>query len=185
MHTDHTAAIDHLLQAAIVFDRGDARRIQHLLKVHTFAALIGRLEGLDDETQYRLEAAAVLHDIGIHEAERTYGSSAGKYQELTGPRPARGLLAPLGFTAEQTDRICWLIAHHHTYTNVEGSDYQILLEADFLVNAYEDNLSADAIRSFRDRIFRTRTGIELLNASYGLQEKDFSSENAAEQLSAK
>lgn len=46
----------------------------------------------------------------------------------------------LEVSEDETNRICYLIAHHHTYDNVEGLDYRILLEADFLVNAMEDDL---------------------------------------------
>ena len=46
------------------------------------------------------------------------------------------------------ERITWLVTHHHTYTNVEGMDYQILLEADFLVNAGESEYSKQAIENF-------------------------------------
>ena len=67
-----------------------------------------------------------------------------------------------------TERVCWLIAHHHTYTSVDGADYQILLEADFLVNAYEDSLDKKAITTFRDKIFRTKSGIDLLNTTFAL-----------------
>ena len=65
----------------------------------------------------------------------------------------------------------WRHSHnfrHHTYTNVDAIDYQLLLEADFLVNAYEDSLSAEAIQSFRDKIFRSQSGIRLLNTMYGV-----------------
>ena len=48
-----------LLKAMIAYDRGDAMRIHHLLKVHDLAALIGTLEGVDDETQFVLETAAI------------------------------------------------------------------------------------------------------------------------------
>lgn len=68
-----------LLAAMIHYDRHDAMRIQHLVKVHGFAAAIGKLETLDEETQFILEAAATLHDVGIH-LSLEYGSSAGKYQ---------------------------------------------------------------------------------------------------------
>jgi len=54
-----------------------------------------------------------------------------------------------------------LIGHHHTYDQADGPDYQILLEADFLVNAFEDALPKDNIKHFRDQIFRTCTGKEL------------------------
>ena len=156
-----------LIQKAITFDHGDAKRIQHFLKVHAFAALIGRLENIPQETQDLLEAAAILHDIGIHAAEEKHHSTAGKYQELEGPAIARDLLE--GFeacNADFIDRVCFLIAHHHTYKNVDGPDYQILLEADFLVNAYEDQLSSQAIRSFRGQVFRTASGCMLLDTIY-------------------
>ena len=156
-----------LIKKAITFDHGDARRIQHFLKVHAYAALIGRLEGLSPDIQEILEAAAILHDIGIHAAEEKHGSSAGKYQEIEGPAPAREILTALGgFSPAFIDRVCFLIAHHHTYKNLDGPDYQILLEADFLVNAYEDQLSAQAIRSFRDQVFRTASGCMLLDTIY-------------------
>ena len=158
-----------LIQKAIAFDHGDAKRIQHFLKVHAFAALIGHLENIPQETQDLLEAAAILHDIGIHAAEEKHHSTAGKYQELEGPAIARDLLE--GFeacNADFIDRVCFLIAHHHTYNVVDSVDYQILLEADFLVNAYEDQLSPQAILSFRDKVFRTPAGIALLNTTYAL-----------------
>ena len=66
------------------------------------------------------------------------------------------------------ERVCYLIAHHHTYHDIDGIDYRILLEADFLVNAYEDNLPKDKIRNFRDKIFRTKSGIDLLNQTFDL-----------------
>ena len=72
-------------------------------------------------------------------------------------------------TKEETDRVCYLIGHHHTYTGVDGDDYRILLEADFLVNAYEDELGKESICAFRNRVFRTKTGIKLLNRMYDLE----------------
>ena len=66
------------------------------------------------------------------------------------------------------ERICYLIAHHHTYTDVDGLDYRILLEADFLVNAFEDELPQKAILNAREKIFETKTGTDLLNTMYSL-----------------
>ena len=68
----------------------------------------------------------------------------------------------------EVERICYLIAHHHTYDNVEGLDYRILLEADFLVNAMEEDLDKAAIISFRDKVFETATGLHLINTMFGL-----------------
>lgn len=160
---------DEVLNAMIAFDKGDAKRIQHLIKVYTYAALIGREEDLPEETQQTLELAAILHDIGIHAAEKKYGSPAGIYQEKEGPEPARQLLHEVsGIPEAMIERIAYLIGHHHTYKHVDGEDYQILLEADFLVNAYEDELSPKALLSFREKVFRTATGTRLLNTIYSL-----------------
>ena len=160
--------ISKLTVAAITYDKGDAKRIQHFIKVHSFAELIGRMEGLDPRTLEILCTAAVLHDIGIHAAEEKYGNCSGKYQEIEGPAPAREILSRLTTDEELIDRVCFLIAHHHTYSGVNGSDWQILLEADFIVNAYEDALKADAIRHFRNNIFKTKSGLSLLNKIFAL-----------------
>lgn len=162
---------DEVLQAMIAFDAGDAKRIQHFLKVYTYAALLGWQEGLPSAVQQTLELAAILHDIGIHAAEAKYGSPAGIYQEKEGPAPARELLETVsGISEEMIERICFLIGHHHTYKDVDGADYQLLLEADFLVNAYEDGLSQKALTTFREKVFRTASGTAMLNTIYGLPE---------------
>ncbi len=157
-----------LTRKAIAYDHGDPRRVHHLLKVHAFARLLGQEAGLTGPELGLLEAAALLHDIGIHAAEEKYGSADGKLQEQEGPPVARTLLAPLGCPREDMDRICALIARHHTYTAVVDPLLQLLIEADFLVNAYEDSLSPDAIRAFRDKVFRTPGGTALLNTLYDL-----------------
>ncbi len=158
-----------LLQAMVKYDRGDARRIQHLVKVHDFAQMIAIAEGMDEDERFVLEAAAILHDVGIHAAEAKYGNCNGKHQEELGPNEARKVLAEVeGFTTEQTERICWLIAHHHTYTDVSAMDHRILLEADFLVNSFEDALSREGIVAFRDHVFRSASAIRMLNNMWNL-----------------
>ena len=164
---EHTNVIHEM----ILFDRGDARRIQHFLKVYQFAALIGKLEGLSPEKQEILEIAAILHDIGIIPSEKKYGISNGKLQEQEGPAYARELLNRIGgYGQDFIDRVCFLIAHHHTYEGVDGLDWQILLEADFLVNSFEKNMTEEAIKKFRASVFRTKSGFALLNNQYGYEE---------------
>ena len=106
-----------VIEAAIAYFENDIRRISHLLKVYGFAKAIGEKE--------RLETAAVLHDIGIKISEEKYQSSAGKYQELEGPPVAAVILKKLEFPAPVTERVAYLIGHHHTYDKIEGMDYQI------------------------------------------------------------
>ena len=146
-----TETLDLVTREMLEFDKGDPMRIHHLLKVHRFAQLIARQEALDDHTRFVTECAAIVHDIGIHPAEAKYGRCDGKLQEQEGPAPARDL-----------------VGHHHTYENIDGMDYQILVEADFLVNFYEDQLPAEAIRTAREKIFRTAAGRELCALLYGV-----------------
>ena len=55
--------ISKLTVAAITYDKGDAKRIQHFIKVHSFAELIGRMEGLDSRTLEILRTAAVFWNL--------------------------------------------------------------------------------------------------------------------------
>lgn len=146
---------------------GDPRRVNHFLKVFGFAKAIGAGEGLCARTREILEVAALTHDIGIRNSEAKYGSSSGEHQQIEGPPEAKALLRGLGADEDLIARVCFLIAHHHTYQDIDGPDYQILVEADFLVNAYEDKLSPDAIRAFERKVFRTETGKALLHTLYG------------------
>lgn len=160
---------EQLILKMTEFNYGDPKRIQHFTKVYEYAHTIGRLEGLDEESQKILDIAAILHDIGIRPSEEKYGRCNGKLQEQEGPAYAKKMLEDFSeVTPEEIERVCYLIAHHHTYTDVDGEDYRILLEADFLVNAYEDDLSKESICTFREKVFRTKTGMQLLNAMYGL-----------------
>ena len=137
------------------------------MKVYELASLIGRLENLPADQQHTLELAAIVHDIGIHAAEEKYQSTAGIYQEREGRPLAETMLRAGGCSEELVQRVGFLVGHHHTYDAVDGLDYQILLEADFLVNAYEDQLSGKAIQSIREKVFRTDSGRSLLDTIYG------------------
>lgn len=92
--------LDRLAMEMIAYDKGDPKRIHHFLKVHDFARLIGVAEGLEEKTLFRLEAAAYVHDIGIHEGERRFGRNDGKIQEDLGPAEAEAILERLGFEAD-------------------------------------------------------------------------------------
>lgn len=158
--------IDQLEQKMILFNRHDPMRIHHLIKVHRFAQMIGRMEELDEHTQFITECAALVHDIGIRPAEEKFGSSNGKLQEQEGPAYARRMLKKLCFDEADISRICYLVGHHHTYTNIDGIDYQILVEADFLVNFYEDHLDQQTIQTVLQKIFQTDAGKKLCRLCY-------------------
>ena len=81
-----------LMYRMIEYDKKDAKRIQHFIKVHDLSVLIGKMENIPEEPLFILEAAAILHDIGRHISEEKYGSCSGKYQEIEGPAEAEKLL---------------------------------------------------------------------------------------------
>ena len=169
--------LNNLCSMMIEFYRDDPARIQHFIKVHSFAKLIGEEEHLDEKLLYILEAAAYVHDIGIRPAEAKFGRCDGKLQEQEGPAVARGMLMRLGFAENVIERVCYLIGHHHTYTGIEGRDYQILVEADFLVNLYEDGRTDGdggvvpdkaAVETAYQRIFATETGKWICRSMFAL-----------------
>lgn len=108
--------LNELHLAMIDLYRGDAKRIQHFCKVHSYAKLIAETEHADDVSE----------------------------------------------------RVQYLIAHHHTYDNIDGMDYQILVEADFLVNIMEDNLSKEAAQHAYDSIFKTECGKKICREMFSL-----------------
>lgn len=73
--------INKLHMAMIGLYHGDAKRIQHFCKVHSYAKLIAEMENVDAKTLFILETAALTHDIGIHLCEEKYGNCNGKLQE--------------------------------------------------------------------------------------------------------
>ena len=158
--------IPTITERMIRYNGTDVRRIDHALKVTAYASLIAELEGLEPALVERITLAAILHDIGIHEAAAKHGSTVGKYQELEGPPVATRLMGDLAMPPFEQERICFLIGHHHTLGAIDGIDFQVLVEADYLVNATEDDLSANALRSLRAQVFRTRSGTALFDSMY-------------------
>lgn len=160
--------LNKLHLAMIELYSGDAKRIQHFCKVHGYAKLIAETENVDKKCLFILEAAALTHDIGIHVCEEKYGNCEGKLQEKEGPAIAEKLLRELGFEEDVSERVQYLIAHHHTYDNVDGIDYQILVEADFLVNIMEGGLSKETALDTYNNIFKTECGKKICKEMFGL-----------------
>jgi uncharacterized protein len=156
-----------VLAAMVEYNGNDVRRIAHAMKVWGFAKSVAELEGLGNADRETLSYAAILHDIGIHNAERLHGSSAGNYQELEGPPVARAILAPMGLPEDVVARVAFLVGNHPTYPKVDRPDFRILVEADFIVNAQEDSMDSASIAAARRSVFRTAGGIATLDALYG------------------
>jgi putative nucleotidyltransferase with HDIG domain len=135
----------------------DQKRIEHALAVLDYAEQIQAVEGGDPLI---VRAAAILHDIGIHQAEQKYGSSAGKYQEIEGPLIAERILKKYDIPAEVIEHICRIIANHHSARDIDTTEFRIVWDADRLVNILEDfkDASRESLKQFIDKMFKTKEG---------------------------
>ena len=160
--------VSQIMEKMIVFSNASIHDIDHLIRVWTYAKTIGELEGLDAEKQLILEVAAITHDIACPLCREKYGNTNGKHQEEEGTRMVRNFLTDSGMTEAQISRVSYLVGHHHTFTAIDGLDYQILVEADYIANASENGYSADNVRNFMDRIMKTDSGKRITTTVFGL-----------------
>ena len=135
----------------------DQPRIDHAKRVLAYAEQILGDEPGDEQT---VVAAAILHDIGIAEAERKHGSSAAKYQELEGPPIARGILESTGLSEDRVDHICRIIGSHHSARDIDSPEFRIIWDADWLVNipAGRTERGEEELRKLVSTVFRTDAG---------------------------
>lgn len=155
-----------IISKMVLYYGADVRRVNHALKVYGFASCIARSEQLNPNQILVVDIAAILHDIGIPEAEKKYGSSAGKYQELEGPSVVKTLLKDEDIDTELVDRICYIVGNHHSYHKIDGLDFQVVVEADFLVNIYEDEFTQQMVETARHKHFKTAAGIAMVEHMY-------------------
>lgn len=147
----------------------EPRAVEHSLKVYAYAHGIGGEEGLGAEDLAILDVAALLHDIGIPAARDRHGSAAGPHQEAEGARLTPEFMRNAGHPDAMTDRVAWLVGHHHTEPAAASDPVlQILMEADYLVNLAEGNLPGREPREVRDVFFRTATGRRYIDALFRL-----------------
>lgn len=158
--------ISRIINKMIDYSAGNRRDINHFMKVWAYARTIGEAEKLDEEQQLILEIAAILHDIACPLCREKYGNTNGKYQEIEGIPLTIEFLKDFELSQAQVDRIAYLVGHHHTYVGVDGQDYQILLEADYIVNADEWAYSKENITNVYNSLFVTQTGKALLKSIY-------------------
>jgi len=160
--------IPRLMERMIAFSEGNIHDIDHFVRVWNYARTIGALEGLDADTQYVLEVAAIVHDIACPLCREKYGNTNGKRQEEEGAPMAAAFLEDSGMTAAQVERVSYLVGHHHTFAGIDGVDYQILIEADYIANATENGYSLNNVRNFAERMFKTAAGKRLLKSIFGV-----------------
>jgi len=169
-HKEINLMIGTVLSKMITYLGSDTKRINHAMKVYSFSCALWEEEAKDkgltrsDERKETLLLAAILHDIGIHEAERKYDSNDGKYQELEGPSVAEELLEECNADPRLSARVCYLVGHHHSYHLIDDLDFQILVEAEEIVNLEEDYSDPQSILAARQITMKTAGAKKILDS---------------------
>jgi HD superfamily phosphohydrolase YqeK len=137
----------------------DFKRIQHANRIAEYAERIGKAEGCDLSV---VLIAAYLHDIGIKEAEKKYGSTSTEYQEKEAQRVARDILNALGAGDELTEEVCDIIGHHHHPGLKETMNFKVVYDADLITNLEEqqkeDPIDPEKLTRMIENSFLTRAG---------------------------
>jgi HD superfamily phosphodiesterase len=151
--------------------KSDFKRIGHATRVARYAERIGKQEGGNLAV---ILAAAYLHDIGIHEAERKHGSSEAKYQEEEGPPIARSIMTRLGAKEELIEEVCDIIGHHHHPRADETTNFKALYDSDLIVNLEErqkENLMDEAkLSNIVEKSFLTENGRKEAKKVFNIEE---------------
>lgn len=158
--------IKDVLVKMIEFSKGNTHDIDHFLKVTAYANLIADLENLDSKTKQIIELTAIVHDIACPLCRVKYGNTNGKNQEIESEALLRTFFEEYNLSSDILERIIHIVSHHHTYENVDGIDYQIILEADYLVNAAESSYSKENTQAFYEKVAKTQSGKKLIREIY-------------------
>ncbi|NIA15960.1 MAG: HD domain-containing protein [Nitrospiraceae bacterium] len=163
-HVDELCGRIEQAMAALFGD--DQARIDHARAVLAYADEILAVEKCD---RLVVRAAAILHDIGIQEAERKHGSSSGQFQEIEGPPVARRILEELDVDAATTDHICRIVGSHHSANDIDTPEFRVIWDADWLVNIPSEfpDASPEKLAGLVARVFRTETGQQLAQRRFG------------------
>jgi putative nucleotidyltransferase with HDIG domain len=159
--TKHTSFVRDMLIYEMKKAFGEDKiRIEHALAVLNYAEKIQAHEGGDPMI---VRAAAILHDIGIHEAQRKHGSSTGKYQEIEGHPIAKEILKQYTLDTVTIEHICKIIASHHSSKDFDTTEFQIIADADLIVSMNEDypNISKDKLKRIIGNKFKTQEGSKI------------------------
>jgi len=172
--TDTNALTDIFIKEMKQYFEGKQGLVNHTLAVYGYAEQIRQVEGGDVLT---VRGAAIYHDIGIPEAGRIHGSSAGKYQEIEGPPIAKKILSDLSLDKKKMDFICRIIANHHTAHDektIATIEFKIIWDADALVNLRRKQgvIGKKEFRRIIQQTFRTETGLQLAKALFLAEAQD-------------
>ncbi|MDQ5986821.1 MAG: hypothetical protein CSYNP_02554 [Syntrophus sp. SKADARSKE-3] len=145
----------------------DTKRIDHAFAVLELAEKIQAAEGGD---LMIVQAAAILHDIGIQEAYRKYGSTAGVHQEIEGPPIADTIMKSLGIDEEARRHVCLIVGSHHSGDKIDTPEFRCIWDADWIVNLNADYAEwpLEKKQHIINKRFRTETGKRIARTNLGV-----------------
>lgn len=138
----------------------DQKKVEHALAVLNYAE---KIQAHEDGDLLIVRAAAILHDVDIHEARRMQGSSASRYREIESSLIAEKILKQYDLDTEIIQHICKIIANHHNSKDIDSIEFRIVFDADQLVNIYEDfqGTGEEKLEEIIGDKFKTKGGFEL------------------------
>ena len=158
--------VNEIMLKMISESAGNLADIEHYVKVTCYARMIAEAEGLDEKTKWLCEAEAIVHDISCPLCRKKYGNTNHQMQEKESEALLREFFSSSDVSDEDLKRIIAVISRHHSPERIDGIDNQILIEADYLVNANQSNYQPSAILAFRNTYFRTACGTRMLDLMY-------------------
>jgi len=149
--------VDKLVEAVKKKFGSDQKRITHALLVLEKAQELLHEEKAEPRV---VLAAALLHDIGIQEAERKYGSAAGEYHEIEGPPIAKQIMEESGLDDDTIEHVCRIVRNHHSARDIDTLEFRIIWDADNIVNISEEIEKYDdkRIEEIVEKVLKTRIG---------------------------
>lgn len=148
---NHTPEINRVALRMKQYHRGDAVKVQHFVRVYTLAKSIGELEKLNDEDQFDLELAALVHGV---EGDKIAA--------------ARDLLRECGIGDTVAMRVCHIVNNTENYEHIRTLDHQILIEAKLIVDFKENDTPEKEIIRKAEDLFITNTGRLFLKRAFNL-----------------
>lgn len=127
---------------------GQPEKVYRTMKIYSFVHAIAAEEDISDEARGAAEKAAILCEMGESSAE------SASFSDM--------LLLNLGCDRSVIQKVHNLIVKLDDTENIDTIEQQILYEARFLVNAFENRLDKETIVENLMKNFKTKCGQEYL-----------------------
>ena len=141
----------------------DSTQIAHTLCVHEYTRMLAMREGYDERKRGLLEIAALLHDIGCPSAKWKYGDSQPIHQQQEGMCIAADWFAsdPSWLDTQEAQWVVDVVGAHHNAVQAEVLGFEVLYEADLIVNLFEGYYPVDYADVYYRKMVRTKSGKQL------------------------